>query len=73
MDWGLVKETGEGGGVTVECDLANPLVESGILDHGVEIFLHDHTIFTLYVVHMDEPIEVLGPTNEQWPEVGVSP
>ena len=49
MNWGLVKETGEDGGVTVECDLANPLVESGILEHGVEFFLHDHTIFAQYV------------------------
>ena len=57
MNWNLVKESGEGGGVTIECDLANPLMESGILEHCIEFFLHDHTIFDRYVVHVDEQIE----------------
>ena len=32
----LVEETGEGDGVTVEYDPANPLVERRVLEHGVE-------------------------------------
>lgn len=67
----LVGETGVDDGVTIECDPANPLVEGGILERGVE-FLRDHTILALDVVHVDEQIEGLGPASEQWPETEVA-
>lgn len=54
----------EGANVAVEGDLTDPLVEGGILEHGVEFLLRDHTILARYVVHVDEQMVFLRPASE---------
>jgi hypothetical protein len=69
----MFKETPEGVSVAIENDLRNPLVESGIPEHGVEFFLRDHTVLAHYVVHVDEQVEGLRPASEWLPKVNVAP
>ena len=68
----MVKEMLEGASVAIESDLTDPLVESRILEHGVEPLLRDHTILARYVVHVDEQVESLRPASKQWPKIDVA-